>query len=81
MNIRVLLFAQLRVQAGASQLHLDLADGADVAAALDTLGAAHPALAALLPSCMTAVELDYVGQSHQLHDGDELALIPPVQGG
>ena len=81
MNIHVLLFAQVRLQAATSHIDLELSDGADVSAAVGALASQRPEIAPLLPSCMTAVGVDYVSADHVLQDGDELALIPPVQGG
>ena len=81
MNIRVRLFAQMRIDAGADVLDLDLPEGATVEAALAELQSRHPAVARLLPTCMVAVALDYVDPQHRLQDADELSLVPPVQGG
>ena len=39
------------------------------------------ALADIWSSIAVAVNRDYVDRSHQLADGDELALLPPVSGG
>jgi molybdopterin converting factor small subunit len=81
MNIRVRLFAQMRIDAGAEVIDLSLPDGATVETALAELRSRHPAVARHLSTCMTAVDLDYVGQQHLLRDADELTLVPPVQGG
>jgi molybdopterin synthase catalytic subunit len=78
MRVRVRLFAMLRERAGASELELELPDGARVHDAL-----AAPAVAALaggLPLVM-AVNREYAAADAPLSPGDELALIPPVSGG
>jgi len=78
MRVRVRLFAMLRERAGASELELELPDGARVRDAL-----ASPAVAALaggLPLVM-AVNREYADDDAPLAPGDELALIPPVSGG
>jgi molybdopterin synthase catalytic subunit len=78
MRVRVRLFAMLRERAGASELELELPDGARVRDAL-----AAPAVAALaggLPLVM-AVNREYAAPDAPLSPGDELALIPPVSGG
>lgn len=50
----------------------------------------HSKLSSLLPSCMLAVNMDYVTLDSdplsastilRLSDGDEIAIIPPVSGG
>jgi MoaE-MoaD fusion protein len=78
MVVRVRLFAQLRERAGASELELELPDGARVRDAL-----AAPAVASLaegLPLVL-AVNREYAGEDAPLAPDDELALIPPVSGG
>jgi MoaE-MoaD fusion protein len=72
----VRMFAGLREQAGAARREIDLDDGAtlaDVWPALD-LGTEPAGL-------LYAVNRAYAEPSHELADGDEVALIPPVSGG
>ncbi|MFL5885680.1 MAG: molybdenum cofactor biosynthesis protein [Thermoleophilaceae bacterium] len=76
MEVTVRLFAMLRERAGASELTLDLPDGARVGDALQSLGD----LARGLPLVM-AVNREYAPEDQVLDPGDELALIPPVSGG
>ena len=76
MEVTVRLFAMLRERAGASEVTLDLPDGARVGDALAELGA----LAEGLPLVM-AVNREYAPEDQVLDPGDELALIPPVSGG
>ena len=72
--IRVRLFAGLREQAGWSERELDeIARVADVWPALD-LGEEPAGL-------LYAVNREYAERERALHDGDEVALIPPVSGG
>src|SRR6476619_7747221 len=66
----------LRERAGASELTLELPDGARVRDALGELGE----IAAGLPLVM-AVNREYAPEDQVLGSGDELALIPPVSGG
>jgi MoaE-MoaD fusion protein len=78
MRVRIRLFAQLRERAGASELSLELPDGARVR---DALAAEQVAsLAEGLPLVM-AVNREYADADAPLAAGDELALIPPVSGG
>lgn len=79
--IRVKLFAVLRDAAGASELSLELAPGATVSAAVAEIGRQYSALARHLPRAAAAVNLARVSAETVLHDGDELALLPPVSGG
>lgn len=76
MVVRIRLFAMLRERAGASELSLELPEGARVRDAL----AALSELADGLPLVM-AVNREYASEDALLAAGDELALIPPVSGG
>ena len=76
MEVTVRLFAMLRERAGASELTLELPEGARVRDALGELGE----IAAGLPLVM-AVNREYAPEDQVLGSGDELALIPPVSGG
>jgi MoaE-MoaD fusion protein len=74
MRVTVRLFAGLRERAGVGRLELDdVARAGDVWARLN-LGEEPGGL-------MYAVNREYVDRSQELHDGDEVALIPPVSGG
>src|SRR5690349_14371660 len=74
MRVTVRLFAGLRERAGRSQLELeDVARIEDVWPALG-LGDEPAGL-------LYAVNREYVEPGHELADGDEVAVIPPVSGG
>ncbi len=81
MQCTVLVFAQLAEQVGTDRVSLGLAAGTSVAAALDTLAAQHPGIAALRPVLAVAVNDRYATAATTLNEGDTLALIPPVSGG
>ena len=74
--MRVRLFAVLRDRAGASEIELELPDGAVVR---DALARMAPLIEGV-PSVM-AVNHEYAHPETELHGGDEVALIPPVSGG
>lgn len=76
MVVRIRLFAMLRERAGASELSLELPEGALVRDALAEL----ESLAGGLPLVM-AINREYASEDAPLAAGDELALIPPVSGG
>lgn len=76
MKVHVRLFAALRERVGSGSVDLDVPDGAvvgDVWAALP-LGDEPPGI-------LFAVNRAYAERAQALHDGDEVALIPPVSGG
>ena len=81
MTINVKLFAVVRDRAGTSALELALPRSATVAIAAAALAERYPAVAAFLPRVAYAVNQEYAPPSTELHDGDELAIIPPVSGG
>jgi molybdopterin synthase catalytic subunit len=72
-RVTVRLFASLRERAGFSARELDAAAVADVWPALG-LGEEPDGL-------LFAVNREYAPPAHELSDGDEVALIPPVSGG
>ena len=76
MEVTVRLFAMLRERAGASEVTLELPEGARVSDALAELSD----IAEGLPLVM-AVNREYAAEDQVLDAGDELALVPPVSGG
>jgi molybdopterin converting factor subunit 1 len=80
-RITVLYFAVFRERLGTSEEPLELAPGATVAAAIARLGELHAPIAQLAGRFRVAVNQDFVADTHELADGDELVLIPPVAGG
>ena len=77
--VRVRLFAAYREAAGTRTLETPLAPGARVADLVAILAARVPSLRTA-PG-MIAVNHTYVQSDVELHDGDEVAFIPPVSGG
>jgi molybdopterin converting factor subunit 1 len=76
MQVRVALFAGLRERAGATELTLELPDGASVGDALAQLTGLTDGVPVVL-----AVNREYAHAEDILRAGDEVALIPPVSGG
>ena len=81
MRTTVRLFAILREKAGTSELALELPEYSTVADLLAAIESRYPGLSVSVPHTMIAVNTEYVEETHPLHDGDEVALIPPVSGG
>jgi len=81
MRIRVKLFAILRDQAGQSEASLELPEGATVQLARQRLIQTLPAIAPYMDRVAFAINLSYARPESVLHDGDELAVLPPVSGG
>jgi molybdopterin converting factor subunit 1 len=80
-KIRVRLFASFREAVGSGTLDWEAPEGASVSEVMAALRAAYPRLGPAAEKAMLAVNQEYVGGDLRLHDGDELALIPPVSGG
>lgn len=79
MQVRVLPFGILKEWLGAAGLTLELRDAATVADLLQQLAATHSARD--LRGIAIGVNAEFATASHVLHDGDEVALLPPVSGG
>ncbi len=81
MRLRVLLFATYREVVGVKELAWTADPGATLGQFLDAFLAAHPRLSPHRGSMMVAVNLAVADPSTELHEGDEVALLPPVSGG
>jgi molybdopterin converting factor subunit 1 len=81
MKIRLLFFAVLRDIAGRGEDVIELPDGTRAADVWQRLRGEHAALRDYIQPPMIAVNESYVSAEELLHDGDELAFIPPVAGG
>ena len=66
---------------GAELVNLDLGEAATVADALGRLAERYPELALRRDTVAVAIGDDIVAVTHELSDGERLALIPPVSGG
>jgi molybdopterin synthase catalytic subunit len=74
MHVTVRLFAGLRERAGVARLEVDDVQRVEDVWARLSLGDEPAGL-------LYAVNRAYAERGHALHDGDEVALIPPVSGG
>jgi molybdopterin converting factor subunit 1 len=81
MKIRLLYFAVLRDIAGRSEDVLELPEGTRAGDVWQRLRDQHAPLRDYIQPPMIAVNESYVNAGELLHDGDELAFIPPVAGG
>ncbi len=79
MQVRVLPFGILKEWLGVDAVSFELPEGATVANLLDALSA-RPS-APELRGIAVGVNAEYAPAGHVLHDGDEVALLPPVSGG
>jgi molybdopterin converting factor subunit 1 len=82
MMVTVLYFSRLRELAGTAEETYEWEDGGQpLAVLLDQIHARHPALASWSGTLLLAVNGAYATRHDQVRPGDEIALMPPVQGG
>lgn len=81
MEIKVKFFAAPREALGKNELEVTLPAGATVADLIERLRTEYPILRAYTRFLSVAVNKAYVGWETELHDGDEVACLPPVGGG
>ena len=81
MRVRVLAFARLRELVGAGTRDLELPAGATVESAWAALARDAAELGAHRASTRFARNGALADAATLLHDGDEIALLPPVGGG
>ena len=80
-KIRVKFYAQLRELIGVHELDLELLQGATVRELLEKVYAQKPALRAHDKSILVGAGMEFVDRDYKLNRGQEIAIMPPVQGG
>ena len=81
MKIRVQFYAQLRDLIGIRELEVDLSEGATVSELLEAIYAKQPALRSHDKSILIGAGVEFVDRNYKLKPGEEIAIMPPVQGG
>ena len=81
MKVRLLFFASLKDIVGSRDLLFEIAEGSAVQHLLDALEAEYPRLKDYRPVLLTALNEEYASADSVIHDGDEVAIFPPVSGG
>jgi molybdopterin converting factor small subunit len=81
MKVRVQFYAQLRDLTEIRELELNLSEGATVRDLLEQVYAQRPALRAHDKSILIGASLEFVDRNYKLNPGEEIAIMPPVQGG
>jgi molybdopterin synthase sulfur carrier subunit len=80
-TVTVKLFAVYQEAFNMSELVLDFPDGTPVQAVCDRLISEHPKLSKWREITRFGVNLQFVAPDTILQNGDEVVLIPPVNGG
>ena len=81
MRVTVRLFARLRDLAGTGELVREVQDPATVRTVWTSLTAEIPSLVQYEKTMSVAVNAEYARMAAAVHDGDEVAFLPPVSGG
>ena len=79
--MRVQFFSQLKEIVGASEITLDLPDSTSVADLLTRLYRDFPELEKWDRGLLVGVGLDFAARDRVIQPNDEIAIMPPVQGG
>jgi molybdopterin converting factor small subunit len=79
--MRVQFFSQLKDVVGAGEITLDLPDGTSVEDLLARLYRDFPDLEKFDRTILVGAGLDFVARDHIIQPNDQIAIMPPVQGG
>jgi molybdopterin converting factor small subunit len=79
--MRIQFFSQLKEIVGAGEITLDLPDGTSVADLLVRLYRDFPELEKWDRNLLVGAGLDFVARDHIIQPNDQIAIMPPVQGG
>jgi MoaD family protein len=81
MKVRVQFYAQLRDLVGMHQLDMDVEHGATVRDLLQQVYAQQPELRPHDKSILIGAGVEFVDRNYKLKPGEEISIMPPVQGG
>lgn len=81
MTVNLLFFSVFRDITGCSEMTLNLPPHSKIQDLVEALSLQFPAFTDWQASLLVAVNQTYAKWDHALASGDEVALMPPVQGG
>ena len=81
MKVRAQFYAQLRDLVGSCEIEVDLAEGATVGDLLEQIYARQPKLRSHDKSILIGAGVEFVDRNYKLKPGEEISVMPPVQGG
>jgi len=81
MKIRVQFYSQLRDLAGLENVDVDLSNKPTVGDLLKEIYDRFPALRLRDKTLLIGAGVEFVDRGYQIKPGDEISLMPPVQGG
>jgi len=80
-EVRVRFFSHLRDLASTGEMNLEIEEGSSVDDLLKNLFARRPALKAADKTILVAAGVEFVDRNYVMRRGDEISIMPPVQGG
>ncbi|MBC7232921.1 MAG: molybdopterin converting factor subunit 1 [Chloroflexi bacterium] len=81
MKVKAKFFAAMREALDRTEMEIELPSGATVQQLVNLIAEQYPVLRSYLDSTLVAVNRKYALPQTELHDGDEVAFVPPVGGG
>ena len=81
MKVRVQFYAQLRDLIGIREVDVELAEYATVHDLLEEIYSQQPALRPHDKSILIGAGVEFVDRNYELKPDEEIAIMPPVQGG
>ena len=81
MKVSLQFFSRLRDVMGRSEMGLEITEGTSVAELLAILYSRTPELRNWDKSILVAAGVEFVGRDYILKQGDQISIMPPVQGG
>ena len=81
MKVRVQFFSRLRDLAGVQEMELEVPEATTTVDLLEMLYSRIHALRDWDKSILVAAGVEFVGRDYVLRPGDNISIMPPVQGG
>jgi len=81
MKVHVQFFSRLRDLVGVQEMELEVPESAKVGDLLEVLYSRTPALRDWDRSILVAAGVEFVGRDYVVQPGDQISVMPPVQGG
>jgi molybdopterin converting factor subunit 1 len=81
MKVRTKFFAAMKDIMGIAEAELELPEGITAGELFQQYCQQHAPLSGYANNTMISVNLEFVPPETRLHEGDEIAFIPPVSGG
>ena len=81
MKTRVQFYSQLRDLAGLEKIDIELPDKSKVSDLLKKIYDDFPALRLRDKTLLIGAGVEFVDRNYEIKPGDEISIMPPVQGG